>query len=157
RELDLQAAHRGRVRVRVELAHALVGEDEPVVLGADRHAGALRRLAGAALLHLVAEGPLVRRDLALAPIARLVVPLVASPDLRARVALALVLLPRVVRRRRRCGLALPAAGALRAGVAIAGARVARCRHDLLRVAGPCRRRRATDVPAASQIRAEEQE
>src|SRR4029079_15966362 len=75
----------------------LAGQDVPAVGGPDRRPGSLRRLAGAALHHRVLELPAVRRDLLLHPVAGVVLPLVAPPDLHAAVLLALELLQLVVR------------------------------------------------------------
>ena len=87
-ELVLEAGHRGRVGVLVELAHVLMGEDVPVVFRADRDAGSRRGVARAALGHRVAELPAVGRDLHFLPLPLVVVPLVPAADLHAGIALA---------------------------------------------------------------------
>src|SRR6185503_2672212 len=80
----------------VQLAHILVREDVPVIFGAERHAGALRRAPDAPLVDGIADLPEIGRDLGFLPLALVVVPLVAAADPHARVLLALVLLEAVI-------------------------------------------------------------
>src|SRR5215203_3196819 len=72
-------------------------EDVPVVLGTDRDAGSFRSTSGSSLRHRIADLPQVGSDFRLLPLATVVVPLMTSADLHARIALSLVLLELVVR------------------------------------------------------------
>src|SRR5439155_24281543 len=72
-------------------------EDVPMVLGTNRDAGSFRSASGTSLGHRIADLPQVGSDFLFLPLALVVIPLVTSADLHARIALSVVLLELVVR------------------------------------------------------------
>src|ERR671937_2580356 len=75
-------------------------KEVPVVLRTDRNAGSFRSVSRASLGHRVADLPQVGGDFLFPPLALVVVPLVTSADLHARISLSLMLFEVVVRDRR---------------------------------------------------------
>src|SRR5438132_1595093 len=72
-------------------------EDVPMVLGTKRDAGSFRSASGTPLGYRIADLPQVGSDFRFLPLALVVIPLVTSADLHARIAPSLVLLELVVR------------------------------------------------------------
>src|SRR5438034_8286861 len=72
-------------------------EHVPVILGADRDAGSLGSASCTSLGHRIPDLPQVGSDFGFLPLASVVIPLVTSADLHARISLSFVLLELVVR------------------------------------------------------------
>src|SRR2546422_5301964 len=87
-DLVLDPRHERRVAVRVDLPHALVRQDVPMVLGSNRDSGSRGRAPLPVLDRVEGEVPAIRRDFRLFPEAVRIEPRVLSTDGHPRIRLA---------------------------------------------------------------------